>query len=78
MVTGFIIEVITTVTIVVVIVKLMIGFALTSVRGTSPNSHCHSHSDNLLVMSAYLHLLPLLGPVDLLGMGIDPGHFPPT
>ena len=77
MVTGFIIEVITTVTI-VVIVKLMIGFALMSVHGTSPNSHCHSHSDNLLVMSAYLHLLPLLGPVDLLGMGIDPGHFPPT
>ena len=74
MVTNFI-EVIITVT---VVVKLMInfvfGFALMSVRGRSPNSHFHSRSDNLLVMSAYLHLPPLLSPIDLLGKDTDPGH----
>ena len=74
MLTDFI-EVIITVT---VVVKLMInfvfGFVLMSVRGTSPNLHFHSRSDSLLVMSACLHLPPLLGPIDLLGKDIDPSH----
>ena len=75
MVTDFI-EVIITVT--VVNVKLMIGFVLMNVLGRCPNSHCHSRSDNLLVMSACLHLPPLLDPIDLPDMGIDPSHFLPT
>ena len=75
MVTNFI-EFIITVT--VVNVKLMISFVLMSVLGRSPNSNCHSRSDNLLVMSACLHLPPLLDPIDLPDTGIDPSHFLPT
>ena len=70
------IEVIIAVT--VAIVKLMINFevsfVLMSVRGRSLNLHCHFRSDNLLVMSAYSHLLPLLGPVNLQDTGTDPSH----
>ena len=77
MLTDFIEVIIITVT-VTVVVKLMInfvfGFVLMSVRGTSPNLHFHSRFDNLLVMSACLHLPPLLSPIDLLGKDIDPGH----